>query len=537
MQLILRKYGILMLVLAHWASQAQHSSQLGRFSIDFQRGCEGVTVHISTSASFSGFTNSYYYETGMLDVNDTFYTYTDPGIYQIVQLTQETISPKTDTLTFEVLPNTSPQFEIYECGSQTVQVDITESIYDFYRVHFTNNDSVDYTPGDPFPTFTYPTNNVQVLVEGHYNNSFPGCGDSFKSIVLNNSIVPASITSASLAQTCGTLFDVTLNGSVLSNVKYQVEIAFNSGAYSSIYEGPISNPLTIRDVNNPGFLDYCLRINTIEACSNTIINGPDFCGTIPASQFEYLSNAYASYSGNRVAIVFSNQSFQDVLTQNTSVSSAIDTISASTTYASAGNDTYRLVMIDSCETILDSTTVSPPHLSITNRNYDLNEITLELNDPTNELTETSRELVFYSEDSTVVEVVTYDQLIRLSPNVGGIQRIRARYWYSEVNDPIYSNEVTTRYIYRIYVPTAFTPNNDGLNDRLEFFGLNNNSAEVSIFNRWGQQIHFTDNLSLGWNGFINDEPAPEGSYTYEIKFTSPDGEELVQVGTFALIKK
>jgi len=106
-----------------------------------------------------------------------------------------------------------------------------------------------------------------------------------------------------------------------------------------------------------------------------------------------------------------------------------------------------------------------------------------------------------------------------------------------VSDPVYSNEVTTRFIYRIYVPTAFTPNNDGLNDRLEFFGLDNNSAEVSIFNRWGQQIHFTDNLSLGWNGFIIDEPAPEGSYTYEIKFTSPDGEELVQVGTFALIKK
>ncbi|MEQ8880431.1 MAG: gliding motility-associated C-terminal domain-containing protein, partial [Cyclobacteriaceae bacterium] len=202
-----------------------------------------------------------------------------------------------------------------------------------------------------------------------------------------------------------------------------------------------------------------------------------------------------------------------------------------------GTNTYRLVMIDSCESILDSAVVMPPFLSITDRNYEINEIRLELEDPINELTETSRELVFYSEDSTVVEVVNFDQQIRLSANIGSIQHIRSRHWFAEVSDPIYSNEVTTRFIYRIYVPTAFTPNNDGLNDRLEFFGLDNNSAEVSIFNRWGQQIHFTDNLSLGWNGFINDEPAPEGSYTYEIKFTSPDGEELVQVGTFALIKK
>ncbi len=537
MQSILRKYGILMLMLTHWASQAQHTSQLGRFSIDYQRGCEGITVSITTSPTFSGFTNSYYYESGLLDVNDTFYTYTDPGIYQIVQLTQETVAPKTDTLTFEVLPNTTPQFEIYECGSQTVQVDITESIYDFYRIHFTNNDSLDYVPGDPFPTFTYPTNNVQVLVEGFYNDAYPNCGSTFKSIVLNNSIVPANVNSASLTQTCGTLFDVTVNGTVLPNVKYQVEIAFNNSAYTTLYEGPISSPITIRDVDNPGFLDYCLRINTVEACSNTIINGSDYCGTIPGSQFEYLSNAYASYAGSRVAIVFSNQSFQDVITQNISVNSSTDTISTSTTYPSAGTNTYRLVMIDSCESILDSAVIMPPFLSITDRNYEINEIRLELEDPINELTETSRELVFYSEDSTVVEVVNFDQQIRLSANIGSIQHIRSRHWFAAVSDPIYSNEVTTRFIYRIYVPTAFTPNNDGLNDRLEFFGLDNNSAEVSIFNRWGQQIHFTDNLSLGWNGFINDEPAPEGSYTYEIKFTSPDGEELVQVGTFALIKK
>ena len=534
MQFILRKYGILMLVLTHWASQAQHNSQLGRFFVDFPRGCISDTVFVTPANDKA---NTYYYETGLIDVLDTFHIYNSSGIYNIVQLAQEDLVPKTDSLLFEVMPNDDPQFEIYECGARTVQIEITDNIYDFYRIHFTSSVFVDYIPGNPFPSYTYPSNNVQVLVEGHYNNAYPNCGSTFKSIVLNNSIVAAIITSASLIQTCGTLFDVTINSTVLPNVKYQVEIAFNGGGYSTIYEGPLTNSFTIRDVTNPGFLDFCIRINTVEPCSNTITNGPVFCGTIPASQFEYLSNAYASYSGNRVALVFNNQSFQDVLTQNISTGSTIDTISSPITYPAAGNNTYRMVMIDSCETILDSAVVMPPFLSITDRNYEINEISLELEDPINELTETSRELVFYSEDSSVVEVLNFDQQIRLSANIGSIQHIRARYWYAEISEPVYSNEVSTRFIYRIYVPTAFTPNNDGLNDRLEFFGLENNSAEVSIFNRWGQQIHFTDNLSLGWNGFVNDEPAPEGSYTYEIKFTSPDGEELVQVGTFALIKK
>ncbi len=537
MHFLLRKYGTVLLVLICVQIQAQQMSQLGRFSVEFERGCEGVQVNISTSASFSGFTNSYFYEEGLLDVNDTFHIYSDPGIYQIVQLTQETISPKTDTLIFEVLPNTAPQFEIYECGSQTVQVEITEDTYDYYRVYFTPTTTVDYVPGNPFPTYTYPTNNVQILVEGYYNNSFPNCGSAFKSIVLNNALAMATINNATLTQTCGTLFDINLSASTLSNIKYQVELSLNNSSYTQIYEGPISNNITIRDVNIPGLLDYCLRINTLEPCSNTIINGPDYCGTISASQFDYLNNAYAGYSGSRVAIVFQNQNFLDVLVKNTSTGSATDTLSASALYPASGTNTYQLLMIDSCELILDSAIVSPPLLSVTNRDFELNEITLDLTDPVNELTETGRELVIYSEDSSVVEVVSFDPTIRLTSSVGSVQKIRARYWYAEINEPVYSNEIVTRFIYRIYVPTAFTPNNDGMNDRLEFFGLEGNTAEISIFNRWGQQIHFTDNLSLGWNGYINDELAPEGAYTYEIKFTSPDGEELRQVGTFALIKK
>ena len=192
-------------------------------------------------------------------------------------------------------------------------------------------------------------------------------------------------------------------------------------------------------------------------------------------------------------------------------------------------------MIDTCGSHLDSLTVSPPHLSITERDYDTNEIEIETTDAINQLTATGQELVIYNEDSSAVEVQTLNNIIRLSPEIGSLQYLRLRIWYDEIPNPVYSNRVSTRYIYRIYVPSAFTPNQDGLNDRLEFFGLSSN-VEITIFNRWGQKIHYTDNISLGWNGYINDEIAPEGSYSYQIKFTSPDGEEIQQVGTFALIK-
>ncbi|MGB3008303.1 MAG: T9SS type B sorting domain-containing protein, partial [Chitinophagaceae bacterium] len=58
----------------------------------------------------------------------------------------------------------------------------------------------------------------------------------------------------------------------------------------------------------------------------------------------------------------------------------------------------------------------------------------------------------------------------------------------------------------IYVPTAFTPNNDGLNDYLHptLMGINELSY-FRIFNRWGQLVFDTKNELPGWDGKINGQ--------------------------------
>jgi gliding motility-associated-like protein len=78
----------------------------------------------------------------------------------------------------------------------------------------------------------------------------------------------------------------------------------------------------------------------------------------------------------------------------------------------------------------------------------------------------------------------------------------------------------------IHVPTAFTPNNDGLNDVLQIFGVNVKTVEINIFNRWGQVV-FSTKTSDGlancttcfWDGRHNDKDALAGTYTYSIKYT------------------
>lgn len=73
-------------------------------------------------------------------------------------------------------------------------------------------------------------------------------------------------------------------------------------------------------------------------------------------------------------------------------------------------------------------------------------------------------------------------------------------------------------VYNFYVPSAFTPNGDGIND--EFFpqgeGIDPLEYEMYIFDRWGNKIFETTEAMKSWDGRVNALPAPEGVYIWKI---------------------
>jgi gliding motility-associated-like protein len=74
-----------------------------------------------------------------------------------------------------------------------------------------------------------------------------------------------------------------------------------------------------------------------------------------------------------------------------------------------------------------------------------------------------------------------------------------------------------RILEKISVPNAFSPNNDGINDRWEIPGLNGyTSSQVSVFNRWGQQVFHSSGYNISWDGKYNGKPLPVGTYYYMI---------------------
>ncbi|HSF44889.1 MAG TPA: T9SS type B sorting domain-containing protein [Chitinophagaceae bacterium] len=75
---------------------------------------------------------------------------------------------------------------------------------------------------------------------------------------------------------------------------------------------------------------------------------------------------------------------------------------------------------------------------------------------------------------------------------------------------------------KLYVPNAFTPNNDGINDLFRpLISLPGNvGAEWKLFNRFGNLVFSSKNNTNGWNGNYQGQPQPSGNYTYLINLSA-----------------
>lgn len=91
-----------------------------------------------------------------------------------------------------------------------------------------------------------------------------------------------------------------------------------------------------------------------------------------------------------------------------------------------------------------------------------------------------------------------------------------------------------------YVPNAFSPNNDGINDEFKGFGPlgGKQNFELTIFSRWGDRVFYSTDPSEGWNGRKNNTGAflPQGVYVYYLTFKNSDGEPIILKGLLNLLK-
>lgn len=91
-----------------------------------------------------------------------------------------------------------------------------------------------------------------------------------------------------------------------------------------------------------------------------------------------------------------------------------------------------------------------------------------------------------------------------------------------------------------YIPNAFTPNFDRLNDFFQpkgiFFGLRN--YQLQIWDRYGELVFESFDLRQGWNGNRHNtgRPLPSGTYLYQLSYVEARGKRIVRKGTLVLIR-
>lgn len=86
----------------------------------------------------------------------------------------------------------------------------------------------------------------------------------------------------------------------------------------------------------------------------------------------------------------------------------------------------------------------------------------------------------------------------------------------------------------IFIPTAFTPNGDGLNDVFGPKGSDLNYLYIAIFDRWGELIYQEESLTASWDGTVNGRPVPIGVYAYVVKYSHVQGTIKETMGSVSI---
>ena len=115
--------------------------------------------------------------------------------------------------------------------------------------------------------------------------------------------------------------------------------------------------------------------------------------------------------------------------------------------------------------------------------------------------------------------------------------------YTESGDFIYTTEnengcdsTTTMhltiYTDNVFLPNVFTPDNDGVNDAFAPVSENVELLKLMVYNRWGNQVFYTESMDEVWDGTYQGQPLPADDYWFRLELE--DGR--IYNGHFSLMR-
>jgi len=139
------------------------------------------------------------------------------------------------------------------------------------------------------------------------------------------------------------------------------------------------------------------------------------------------------------------------------------------------------------------------------------EVTLHVINMTHKMHRTSLKIlfIFFLVFSWAFRIMAQDvlenKIYKVTAYKSGNNQISSTSNYAEIIPPV-----------SIYIPNAFTPNGDGINDTFGVKGEGIRNFHLFIYNRWGEKIFETTNPRQQWDGVYEGQPAEQGTYVVQV---------------------
>lgn len=117
-----------------------------------------------------------------------------------------------------------------------------------------------------------------------------------------------------------------------------------------------------------------------------------------------------------------------------------------------------------------------------------------------------------------------------------MQCYRVKAYSLDGNYESWSNEICFGFDPMLFVPNAFTPNGDYLNDQYSWYHASIKDFNIRIYDRWGELIYQASNPEAYWNALYKGTPVPEGVYIYMISYNGFDGRVVNLKGNITILR-
>jgi gliding motility-associated-like protein len=93
-----------------------------------------------------------------------------------------------------------------------------------------------------------------------------------------------------------------------------------------------------------------------------------------------------------------------------------------------------------------------------------------------------------------------------------------------------NSDTTFVKVFEYFIPNAFSPNGDGLNDSFGVTGLYKNIIfKMVVYDRWGQLVFQSDNVDVRWDGTYGGQHCPPDAYVWMVNIGFP-GQDIITQG-------